>query len=128
MDTQEIPLSLDDVKLAIYRQHTQLGQLLDELEANADSVVAKGGDGKVLRHSLDALHVRFMRHLAYEEAHLTPNTVLGDHVEQRVRMRGLVHDRDVFADPRDLAREARAFIHLLRRDLTEEDAKLRALR
>ena len=70
MDTQRSPESLDDVRLTIFRQHTQLGQLLDELEASAERVLAKGGDGEALRQALDALHVRFVRHLEYEESHL----------------------------------------------------------
>jgi hypothetical protein len=42
-------------------------------------------------------------------------------------MNGLVHDRDVFGDARGLAREARAFVHTVRRDLTAENEKLRAI-
>jgi len=129
MDTQHSPESLEDVKTAIFRQHTQLAQLLDELEASADAVLAKGGDGAALRGALDALHARFDKHLEYEQSHLSGATkaVLGDHAEQRARMKGLVHDRDVFGDPQGLAREARAFVHALRKGLAEEDAKLRAL-
>lgn len=129
MDTQRSPESLDDVKTAIFRQHTQLAQLLDELEASADAVLAKGGDGEALRRALDALHVRFDKHLEYEDSHLSGETkaLLGDHAEQRARMRGLVHDRDVFGEPQGLARESRAFVHVLRKGLAEEDAKLRTL-
>ena len=129
MDTQRSPESLDDVKTAIFRQHTQLAQLLDELEASADAVLGKGGDGEALRRALDALRVRFDKHLEYEESHLSGATkaLLGDHAEQRARMKGLVHDRDVFGDSQGLAREARAFAHALRRDLAEEGAKLRAV-
>ena len=133
MDTQRSPESLDDVRLAILRQHTHLTQLLDELEASANAVLSNGGDGKALRDALDALHARFVRHLDYEELHLkgvlrdSSDLVLGDHAEQRRRMNGLVHDRDVFGDPRGLAREARTFAHVLRKDLAAEEAKLRAL-
>lgn len=129
MDTQRSPESLEDVKTAIFRQHAQLAQLLDELEVSADAVLARGGDGDALRRALDALHVRFDKHLEYEESHLPGVTkaALGDHAEPRARMEGLVHDRDVFADSQGLAREARAFVHMLRKDLAEENAKLRAL-
>jgi hypothetical protein len=126
MDTQRSPERLDDVRLAIFRQHTQLAQLLDELETNADAVLTNGADGQALRSTIDALHARFARHLEYEESHLA-SELSGDHAEQRRRMKGLVHDREVFGDPRGLAREARAFAHVLRKDIAEEDAKLRAL-
>jgi len=141
MDTQRSQESLDDVRLAIFRQHTQLAQLLEELEASADAVLSRRGDGAALRRALDALQARFVRHLDYEELHLASvlprgssgiageaaKALLGDHAEQRVRMSGLVHDRDVFGDPEGLAREARAFVHVLRKDLAEENARLRAL-
>ena len=123
------PESLDDVKLAIFRQHTQLAQLLDELEASADAVLDEGRRRRSPPPSRSSvLHVRFASHLEYEESHLSEQgRSLGDHGEQRARMKGLVHDRDVFGDPQDLAREARAFVHVLRKDMAEEDAKLRAL-
>ena len=120
------PENLDDVKLAILRQHTQLLQLLDELETNADAVLAKGGDGEALRHAVDAVHVRFTHHVEYEKSHLSrwlPN----DHGEQNDRMKGLVHDHGVYRDPQALAREARAFVHSLRKELAEEAATLRSL-
>jgi hypothetical protein len=141
MDTQQTVATLDEVRLAIFRQHTQLAQLLDELEAHANKVLVSGGEGKELRDALDRLTTRFARHLEYEESHLgkwlaaaaTGTTgaarerLLGDHDDQRARMRGLVHDRDVFGDARTLSREALAFIHLVRKDMVEEDRKLREL-
>jgi hypothetical protein len=141
MDTQQTVTTLDEVRLAIFRQHTQLAQLLDELEAHANKVLVSGGEGKELRDALDRLTTRFARHLEYEESHLgkwlpaaaTGRTgaarerLLGDHDDQRARMRGLVHDRDVFGDARTLSREALAFIHLVRKDMVEEDRKLREL-
>ena len=137
METQPSPENLNDVRLAIFRQHTRLAQLLDELEAHANAVIAGGEEGAALRKALDVLHSRFVRHLEYEETHLPrwlppaaegAGALLGDHSDQRSRLKGLVHDRDVFGDGRGLALEARAFVHLLRKDLAEEDAKLRALR
>lgn len=120
------PENLDDVRLAILRQHTQLLQLLDELETNADAVLAKGGDGEALRRAVDALHVRFTHHVEYEQSHLS-RWLPKDHGEQSARMNGLVHDRDVYGDPRALAHEARAFVHSLRKELAEEAATLRSL-
>lgn len=138
MDTQRSPTTLDDVRLAIFRQHTQLAQLIDELEAHASAVLAGGGQSEQLRAALELLDTRFTRHLEYEEAHLAKwlsataadpdRALLGDHDDQRTRMKGLLHDRDVFGDPSSLAREALAFVHHLRSDLAAEDAELRALR
>lgn len=136
MDTQPTPTTLADVQLAILRQHTQLGQLIDELEANADAVLAGRGDGKALNDALALVHMRFVRHLEYEDAHLAkclPPTesgepVLGDHSDQRSRLSGLLHDRDVFGDPRTFAREVLTFVHQVRKDIAEENAKVRALR
>jgi hypothetical protein len=127
METEDSPASLDDVRLAIFRQHTQLAQVLDELETSANAVLDKGGNGEALRRALDALQARFLRHLAFEEANLSHKEVLGDHAEQRVRLQALVHDRDVYGDATGLAREARAFVHALRKDLADENEKLRAL-
>lgn len=127
MDITRSPGRFDEVRLAILRQHAQIAELLDELEAAADAVLTKGSDGGALQHALDALHVRFIKHLEYEEFHLGSVADLGEHVEQRRRMRGLVHDRDVFGDRRGLAREARAFVHVLRKELAEETARLREL-
>ena len=136
METQATTATLDDVRLAIFRQHTQLAQLLDELEAHANAVVASGGEGVELRHALDLVTARFARHLEYEEAHLSPwvaavrgeEPLMGDHDHQRALVRGLLHDRDVFGDARTLSREALAFIHVVRKDMVDEDRKLRALR
>jgi hypothetical protein len=125
MDTQRSVATHEDVKLVILRQHTQLAELLDELESSADVVLVKGGNGEALRGALDALESRFVKHLEYEEANHP--TFATNHVEHRARMKGLVHDRDVFGDPRGLAREARAFVHLLRKDLADEDRRLHDL-
>jgi hypothetical protein len=127
METQPATATLDDVRLAIFRQHTQLEQLFDELEAHANAE---------LRRALDLVTARFARHLEYEEAHLSPwgvgvrgeEPLMGDHDDQRALVRGLVHDRDVFGDARTLSREALAFIHVVRKDMVDEDRKLRALR
>jgi hypothetical protein len=136
METQPATATLDDVRLAIFRQHTQLEQLFDELEAHANAVLASGGEGVELRRALDLVTARFARHLEYEEAHLSPwgvgvrgeEPLMGDHDDQRALVRGLVHDRDVFGDARTLSREALAFIHVVRKDMVDEDRKLRALR
>lgn len=139
MDTQRTA-TLGDVRLAIFRQHTQLEQLSDELEAHAMAVVS-GGErslaGKALNQALELLNTHFVRHFDYEEAHLArwlawidddpDHSLLGDHGDQRSRMQGLLHDRDVFGDPCTLAHEALAFVHHLRKDLADEDAKIRAL-
>lgn len=128
---------LDDIRLAILRQHTQLAQVLDELEEHAHAVVAKREDGAATRRLVDVLHTRFVRHLDYEETHLGPwiraaagagSQLLGDHPEQRRMISGLLHDRAVFEDAQTLAREACACVHILRKDMADEEAKLRALR
>jgi hypothetical protein len=144
MDTHRIPTTLDDVRLAIFRQHTQIAQLTDELESHAVAVVACGGNhrvlAKALNEALDRLNTQFVRHLDYEEMHLArwlprPGTerdsdvaLLEDHTDQRSRLQGLLHDRDVFEDQRTVAREALAFVHHLRRDMVAEDCKVRGLR
>lgn len=135
MDLQQAPATLDDVRLAIFRQHTQLTQLIDELEAHAMAVLG-GGERAALHEAIDLLNARFVRHLEFEEAHLArwlPVTdpqpsLLADHGEQRLTMKGLVHDRNVFGDPHTLARAVLAFAHHLRKDMVDEDARLRALR
>ncbi len=143
MTMQRTPVNLGDVRLAIFRQHTQLEQLSDELETHALAVIAGAGERKLLGAALcgalETLNTQFVRHLDYEEEHLVKwlpvlqidddpeQSLLADHGEQRSRMRGLLHDRDVFGDPRTLATEALAFVHHLRRDLADEDAKVRAL-
>jgi hypothetical protein len=140
MESQYAPTSLTEVRLAVLRQHTQLAQLFDELEQRAQAVIACTGGGiddeaRALKEALSVLVTRFSRHLEYEEANLRPwltsenrGTLLSDHDDQRQRARGLVHDRDVFADPRTLARAALAFVHALRKDMAEEEAQLRAVR
>jgi hypothetical protein len=136
MNIQHAPASLNEVRLAVLRQHTQLAQLLDELEQHSNAVI--GGavvDGATpLESALGLLLLRFSRHLDYEEAHLArwlPASkraeLLSDHEEQRQRALGLVHDRDVFSDARTLAREALAFVHSLRKDIANEAEVLRAL-
>jgi hypothetical protein len=139
MDTQPTPAALDDVRLAIFRQHTQLGQLIDELETCANAVLKARGEGRAaLGKALELLHTHFERHLEYEEAQLAKclpagaadarGSLLGDHDDQRSRMNALVHDRDVFSDPCTLAHEALVFVHHLRKEMADEDSKLRALR
>jgi hypothetical protein len=49
---------------------------------------------------------------------------LADHGEQRARIDGLLHDARVFADPKTLAREAIAFVHMIRGEMADEDAAL----
>lgn len=131
MDTQRTT-SLDDVRLAIFRQHTQLAQLLDELEEHAAAVLDGRGERASLHTALTLLQTRFLRHLAYEETHLPSflagEALLADHPEQRLRMDGLVHDDVVFSDASTLAHEAQAFVRAIRKDIVEEDSKLRALR
>lgn len=135
MDSERVSATLDEVRLAIFRQLTQLTELLDELESAATAVV-DGGDPAALSAALDVLHPRFAHHLAYEERHLPrwlppseeERVLLGDHEEQWRALQGLLHDRVVFADARSLAREALTFVHRLRRDLVVEDGALRSLR
>lgn len=136
MDNQHNPASLDEVRLAVLRQHKQLAQLLDELEQHAKAVVggAVVAEAKPLDDALSLLLTRFSRTLDYEDVHLSEcippgkrGTVLCDHEEQRRRAHGLVHDRDVFGDLRTVAREAIAFVHALRKDMADEEARLRAL-
>jgi hypothetical protein len=66
MDTQTTAETLGSIRLAIFRQHTQLEQLSDELEAHAMAVV-NGGErslaGKALNAALELLYTHFMRHL-----------------------------------------------------------------
>lgn len=138
MDTQRHPATLDDVRLAIFRQHTQLAELIDELEAHAMAVLAGGGEGKALSDALELLNARLVRHLEYVEVHLAKwlpaatatevsQSLLANHGDQRSRLRGLLHDRDVFGDPRTFAREVLTFVHYLRKDIAGEDEKLREL-
>ena len=125
MDTAGTPI-LDDIRLSILRQHTQLGQLLDELEGAAKDV--QGGIAEsptALHHALDLFYVSFMRHLDFEETHLGTQ-LNGDHVDQRSRVEGLVHDRSVFADARTLAAEASVFVHAIRKDMKLEEDNLRS--
>jgi hypothetical protein len=135
MNTQHTPASLDEVRLAVLRQHKQLAQLFDELEQQAHAVIDGGVvDATPLDSALGIVLMRFSRHLDYEEAHLARwmpaagrAALLSDHEEQRRRALGLVHDHDVFSDPRTVAREALAFVHSLRKDIANEDVGLRAL-
>ena len=125
--------------IQVKKNGPQLAQLLDELEQHATAAIACTGtvvdEAGPLNEALGVLLTRFSRHLDYEEAHLTPwltaenrGTLLSDHDDQRRRALGLVHDRDVFGDPRTLARAALAFVHTLRKDMADEEAQLRALR
>ncbi len=139
MQSQHAEASLNEVRLAVLRQHTQLAQLLDELEQHANAAIACTGsfvdEARPLNEALGLLLARFSRHLDYEETQLAPwltaqnrGTLLSDHDDQRRRALGLVHDRDVFGDPRTLARAALAFVHALRKDMADEEAQLRAVR
>ena len=131
MNTQRAPATLDDVRLEILRQHTQIAQLTDELETHAAAVVASGGHHRALASALNAaldrLSSQFARHLDYEETH-SDVAPLGDHTDQRCRLQGLLHDREVFGDLCTVAREALAFAHQLRSDIAAEDGKVRGLR
>ena len=143
MKTQQTPATLNDVRLAIFRQHTQIAQLTDELETHAIAIVTEGGDRRAPSHalneSLDLLSTHFVRHLDYEEAHLakwvpargtardSEPSLFGDHADQRCRLRGLLHDRNVFGDQRTVAREVLAFVHHLRKDMADEDLQVRRL-
>jgi hypothetical protein len=142
MDTQPVheAISLDDVRLAIRRQHTQLAQLLDELEGYAARVI-KGDDcAGYLSATLILLRRRFLRHLEFEEARLAPllsaarvdraaalHESLGHHADQRARIEGLLHDERVFTDPKTPAREALAFVHMMRVEMADEDSALGSL-
>ncbi len=91
-------------------------------------------EAKSFNDALVIFHTRLMRHLDYEEAHLSKWIArgagvcdLGDHDDQRRRLLGLTHDRQVFSDPRAVAQEALAFVHLLRRAMPGEERTLRAL-
>lgn len=141
---RQAPATLNDARLAILRQHTQIAQLADELETQAVAVVESGvhdsGQSKALNVALDLLATHLVRHLDYEEAHLpkwlpapgvdrdSDTSVLRDHSAQRSHVAGVLRDRDVFADPRTVAREALAFVHRLRKDLGDEQLEVRSLR
>lgn len=141
MDTDRTPSKPDDERLALHRQHTQLAQMLDELEASANAVLSGKGEARTLHGALGALHTRLLRHLEYEETKLpswgrekggecraaVARLLLEDHGEQRRRIEGLAHDRSVFSDDKTLAREALTFAHALRRDIEKEDKALRTL-
>lgn len=137
MDTQTTPATLDDVRLAVFRQHTQITELLDEVEAHANAVVSGSDEGKALGGALELLDARLVRHTEYVEANLaswlpSPQTEAGQarlagYAEQRSRMRGLLHDREVFGDLRTVALEVLTCIHELRRYVAAESARLRAL-
>jgi len=140
MDTERPLSTLDEVRLAIYRQHTQLAQLIDELEVHANAVIAGKDELPALNAALGTLQTRLLRHLELEEAQLpkwlraagpgaaeAARVLLEDHPEQRRKMDGLIHDRVVFSDGKVLAREALAFVHALRRDIEKEEKALRAM-
>jgi hypothetical protein len=140
MSTQSsvAPESFEDVRLAIFRQHTRLAQVLDELEVEAEAVLAASGDGRAapdgraLRMALDVVHASLLRHLADQESRFAPwlprggAALFGEHAEQRARTDALFHDRDVYGDARSLALEARAYVHAMRKQIAAEDDKLRA--
>lgn len=144
MNATQAAATLDDVRLAIFRQHTQITQLADELETQAIAVVESGahdsGQSKPLTVALDLLGTHVVRHLDYEERHLpkwlpalgtdrdSDTSVVRDHSAQRSRLAGLLRDRDVFADQRTVAREVLAFVHGLRKDMADEELEVRALR
>ncbi|HSO32792.1 MAG TPA: hemerythrin domain-containing protein [Labilithrix sp.] len=138
MELDRIPATLDDVRLAIFRQHTQLAQLCDELEEQANAVLAGSDDaGHVLRRDTEQFCARFARHLAYAETELerwlpaaatsAREILLGGHDDLRESLDGLLHDRAVFADPRAVAKETLALVHVVRKHMVAEDAALRAL-
>lgn len=125
--------TLDEVRLAILRQHSGIAQLLDELEAHAAAVIAGRGERRLVHTAVTVLQTRLLRHLDFEEEHLPPfldggEGLLADHADQRARIAGLVHDDVVFSDASTLAREAVGLVHVLRKDMIDEEAKLRALR
>ena len=133
------PTSLEDVRTAILRQHSQLQQLVDELEAYANQVIAGAEVESRLRDAVRILRTRFLRHLAFEEAKLVPllrripardsdaAALIVEHSEQREQVDGLLHDVTVFGDPPTFARAALAFVHVLRRDMTAEELWLRGI-
>lgn len=140
MDIEDIaPSSLDDVRMAILRQHTQLAQLVDELEGHANDVVKDADAASRMRDAVRILHTRFLRHLAFEEAKLVPllqrseerareaKALVEEHAEQRAQVDGLLHDVAVFSDPPSFAKAALTFVHSLRRDMTAEELWLRGL-
>ncbi len=136
------PSSLDDVRIAVFRQHKQLEQLLDEVESEANDVLrgplrARGGRP---RDALRILHTRFLRHLAYEELRLVPflrrqatstedpaASLLEEHEEQRALVDGLLHDSAIYGDPRVFAREALGFVRAIREDMASEESRMRAM-
>lgn len=140
MTTDDIgPSSLEDVRTAIFRQHAQIEQLVDELESHANEVVAGKDHVSRLRDAVRILHTRFLRHLDFEETKLVPllrrtperhsdaAALVVEHAEQRAQIDGLLHDVAVFSDPASFARAALAFVHVLRRDMTAEELWLRGL-
>lgn len=136
--TETTPATLHDVRIAILRQHTRIEQLIDELEAQATAVLAGGEHVAALNEAVALFKTRFERHLEYEEANIPKwlpppqpgvvHSLLADHADQRLRIRELLHDRDVFGDPRSFAREVVTFVHCMRKDMAAEDDELRHLR
>lgn len=140
METQPTIAALEDVRLAISRQHTQLAQLMDELEAHAEGLLQGKECSAALNDALVLFHGRFVRHLDFEESRLSPllsgmhtaaaltlKTSMAEHKDQRERADGLLRDREIFADLRTLAREALTFVHMIRKDLAEENEALHGL-
>lgn len=138
--TEQELAELHGVRLAVYRQHTQLSQLLDEVELHATGVLRGDDCAGSLKDALVLLHRRFVKHLDFEETRLVPllsaarsgatagiRAALADHAEQRARIDGLLRDVTIFSDPKTVAHEAITFVHVMRVDMTEEDAGLRAL-
>jgi hypothetical protein len=126
--------SVDDFRVAILRQRTRLAQGIDELEAQSRAALSDG-ERAPLHRALTAFAKQFVGHLEFEEQVLTVRPTLlqeqaswlSEGGEQLRRVRGLMHDRDVFEDVRTLAREALVVVHHLRKELAEEEVRIREL-
>ena len=139
-ETEHKVAALYDVRLAIFGEHEQLAELVNELESHANGVIKGDCSTALLDAALVLLHGRFVRHLDSEEARLLPllsvapkdvaaalRGLLGEHADQRARIDGLLQDRTIFTDVRTLAREALTFVREIRLDIADEDAALRSL-
>jgi hypothetical protein len=140
METEERNTTLQDVTLAVLRQHAQLVQMMDELESLASGVLEGKECAPALKDAIVTFHERFVRYLDFDESRLMPligamraevasslRATCSEHPDLRDRIDGLMHDRTVFTDARTLAHEAITFVHLVRADLAEEDSALHAL-
>jgi hypothetical protein len=140
MKTEERNTTLQDVKLAVLRQHAQLVQMMDELEGLARGVLDGKDCAPALKDAIVTFHERFVRYLDFDDSRLLPllgamradvasslRATCSEHRDLRDRVDGLLHDRTVFTDAATLAHEAITFVHLVRADLAEEDSALHAL-